>query len=345
MAESEPADVSDLVRRGILQFALQPPMNPRHLSFRRYTVPLIEHDYPAKTSAMWNSAYRAFGMDIGNIMMTGDVGHAALIFQALRRDPRYIGGGAGVGFKEKVCGLVDELDSFATAAGAINFVSKRDRGLCGHNTDGIGFFAALERVLRARDQTVNGKTVLMVGAGGTARSVAVALITSGARLRIVNRTAERAAVLAAHLNAHFAETVALHAAEDDIGRLAMMADIIVNVSTKGAAGPLEEYSALAPAEAPATADTIRRNLVESSALLDQIPRTAILCDVVIAQGGTPFLRQGGERGFKVLDGLAMVVNQAVEAFWIVHGSELQHSGVSKGDVAVIMHAAAQPVVR
>ena len=345
MSDSEPAEVSDLVRLGTLQFALQPPMNPRHLDFPRYTIPLIQHDYPAKTPGMWNAAYQAFGMDIGNVVVVGDANYAPLILETLRRDPRYVGGGAGVGFKEKAFGLVDELDALATTAGAVNFISKRDARLCGHNTDGIGFAAALEDVLRAEDQTLEAKAVLMLGAGGTARSVAFALAKRGARVHIVNRTVQKAAALAARLNAEFATEVAQHASEEESGRLAAIADIIVNVSTKGAAGPLAKYSALASADVPATAGRVHANLKESSAILDRIPRTAILCDVVIAENQTPFLRQASNRGFKVLDGIAMVINQAVEAFWILHGTEVQHSRTSKDDVARVMRQAVSAAPR
>jgi shikimate 5-dehydrogenase len=156
----------------------------------------------------------------------------------------------------------------------------------------------------------------------------------------VNRTEERAVVLASRINLHFARNIAAGSGEHETSRLAATADIVVNVSTKGATGPLADYSALAAAELPVTPGAVRRNLAQSSEILDRIPRTAILSDVVIAEGGTPFLRQARERGFAVLDGLAMVINQGVEAFWILHGQELQHAGLSKENVAVVMRAAA-----
>jgi shikimate dehydrogenase len=333
MPEHAPENVSDLLEIGLLRFASKPPMNPRRLDFRCYTVPLIEHDYPAKTPAMWNSAYQAFGLEAGNIILTGDPRNAPLIYAALRRDPRYRGGGAGVGFKETAFELVDELDAFATAAGSVNFVSNRAGWLCGHNTDGIGFAAALEDLMRP--ESIRGKTVLILGAGGTARSVGVALAERGARLSIVNRTARRAEVLAAHINSRFAEHIAAGTGENDIARLAPVSDVIVNVSIKGAAGPLAGYSALGPGSVSAS-----ENLSAASAILDCIPQDVVLCDVVIAEGGTPFLREARRRGFTVLDGIGMVVNQAVEAFWILHGVELQSASASKFDVARVMRSAA-----
>jgi shikimate dehydrogenase len=333
-------ETSDLIQRGVLQFAVWPEMNPRHLDFPRYTVPLIEHDYPAKTPAMWNAAYREFRMDAGNVILTGDPEQAPVIFETLRRDLRYLGGGAGVGFKEKAVDLVDRLDALATASGAVNFVTNVNGRLSGHNTDGIGYVAALEEFIGMNGEDLDGKTVLILGAGGTARSVANALARRGVRQQIVNRTPDRAVTLARHINEGLGQEIAAGFGEESIRHLVSGADIIVNVSTKGAAGPFAAWSALAPAALPGTADSLQRNLTESRELLERIPRTVIISDVVLANEGTPFLRQAREMGFRVLDGIPMVINQGVEAFWIVHGHELQRTGVSKHDVAAVMRRAA-----
>ena len=344
MALSDEADIasaSDLIRNGIVHFAAAPPMNFQHLNFPRYTLPLIEHDYPARTSAMWNSAYAAFGMAAANVMLVGNADRASIILEALRRDPRYLGGGAGVGFKQKVLDLLDERDSLVDLVGSVNFVSKTADGkLRGYNTDGVGYAVALEDVLQGREERLSGKTVLMLGAGGTACAVAFALAKRGVRLHIVNRTPDKAVALALRVNAVYGEECATASSDDDIERLAPTADIVVNLSTVGSAGILAEYVALAPADLPVTPDSLLRNRDRAMRILDRIPRRAILSDVVIADGGTPFLRLARERGFQILDGVPMVINQAVEAFWILHGQELSLQQVSKGDVARRMREAA-----
>ena len=339
--EAETVSASDLIRNGIVHFAAAPPMNFQHLDFPRYTLPLIEHDYPAKTAAMWNSAYAAFGMAAANVMLVGNADRASVILDALRQDPRYLGGGAGVGFKQKVVDLLDERDALVDLVGSVNFVSKTEDGkLRGHNTDGVGYAVALEDVLRGRGECLPGKRVLMLGAGGTACAVAFALAERGVRLHIVNRTADKAAALASRVNAVYRDGCATASGDVDMDRLAATADIVVNVSTIGSAGVLAEYVALGPVDLPATPDSLRRNRDQAMLILDRIPRSAILSDVVIADGGTPLLRSARGRGFQVLDGVPMVINQAVEAFWTLHGQELSPQQVCKGDVARTMRKAA-----
>ena len=317
-------------------------MNFQHVDFPRYTLPLIEHDYPAKTAAMWNTAYRAFGIGVANVMLVGNSDDAPLILKALQRDPRYLGGGAGVGFKQKVLDLLDERDPLVDLVGSVNFISKTKEGkLRGHNTDGLGYAAALEALLNEREERIEGKQVLMLGAGGTAYAVAFALAERGARLNISNRSVDKAIALASRVNEVFRELFASGSSDDDLQRLAATADIVVNVSTKGSAGELAGYNALGPADLPATEDNLKRNAARASEIFDAISPRAILSDVVIAAGGTPFLRHARERGFTTLDGVPMVINQAVEAFWILHAQELTAQYVGKDDVRKTMREAAR----
>ena len=111
-------DVRELLRSGVLRRAELPPGNPLHLHFAHFTIPLIGHDYPALTASLWNRAYQALGMAVGNIMMTGDPARLPEILNAFRGDSRYLGGGAGVGFKERAAALADELDPVAEAVGS-----------------------------------------------------------------------------------------------------------------------------------------------------------------------------------------------------------------------------------
>ena len=331
----EAAALSDLIGGGVLRFAAAPPMNFQHLDFPRFTLPLIEHDYPAKTPAMWNSAYVEFGLDARNIVLVGSPSELPAIVGAIRRDARYLGGGAGVGFKEKTLDHLDESDPLVDLVRSINLITKTPAGkLRGHNTDGVGYAIALEEVLRRRGEELGGQTVLLLGAGGTSAAVAFALAGRGAHVVIVNRTLGKAAALAARVGGSCGSY-------EELSALAASADVIVNMSTVGAAGPLEHFSPLGPAELPVTDENIRRNLDRASEVLTRIQPDTILSDVVIATGGTPFLRQAAERGFEVLDGIPMVIGQAIEAFWILHGRELEPRGISKQNVASVMRQAAR----
>ena len=331
----------DLVSAGVLSFARKPAGNPRSLHVARYTVPLIEHDYPAMTATMWNESYKAFGIEAQNCMLVGSSRQTCEILRVLRRDAKYLGGGAGVGFKDAVIGYLDELDAAAETAGSVNFLVRTVEGkLRGYNTDGAGYARSLEEIFRQRQQSLQGKRIVILGAGGTASSVAFALVGRGALLVIVNRTPQRAEDLAGRVNRYFRAPAAGFAAEAEISRHLTTADAVVNVSTKGSSGSLEAYSALAPAELPATAGNIEANLAEAERLMALIPRHAVLSDVVLGDSVTPFLRAGRARGFIAMDGVPMVVNQGVEAFWILHGTQLEGQGISKDRVAEVMSRAA-----
>ncbi len=332
-------DLDALVGGDILSFAKLPRLNPQNLDFPVYTLSLIEHDYEAKTPVMWNKVYHKFGIEAGNVMLVGNIGNLPEILEALRRDPKYIGGGAGVGFKDEIISQLDELDSLAEQIGATNFVMKTPEGkLKGYNTDGLGYVRSLEEKFIEQGQELNGKKAVMLGSGGTGNAIAFMLVDKGANLVILNRDADKAKRLADKINVHFKETrqVVRAGGEDLIADEVINADAIVNVSTKGAAGRFEEYYPLAVARL----DNLSINIAESRELLRIIPKSTILSDVVLRDGGTPFLRAAKEKGFQTLDGIPMVVYQGLEAIWLLHGLELEKKGVTKKQVADVMKQAA-----
>jgi shikimate dehydrogenase len=336
---------ADLIEGGALRVAQRPQNNPESIdAFPAYTLPLIAEDYPAKTAAMWNAAYEAFGINAGNVMLVGDPAHTKEILGALKRDGKYVGGGAGVGFKDEAVNYVDALDPLAKVIGSINFILKTENDeLKGFNTDGEGYAEGLEELFKERGETLQGKKAVVLGAGGTGNSVAFALRARGMRVTILNRTVAKAADLSERINKYFAgkeEDLVRTDGEDAIPTEIRDAAVIVNVSTKGAAGPLEQYSALAPAEMPATPENIAKNLQLAADHLALIPKEAVVSDINILEKPTPLLQAAKEHGFVVQDGVPMVINQGVEAFWIAHGKTLAQKGISKEDVRKVMQKAA-----
>lgn len=93
--------------------------------------------------------------------------------------------------KETILSLLDEVTPHAQAIGAVNTVTFRDEKAIGSNTDSEGALDALEAV-----EKVQGKRVILIGAGGAARAVAYEALQRGASLLILNRTPERAQGLA-----------------------------------------------------------------------------------------------------------------------------------------------------
>lgn len=311
-----------------LSMATLPADNPASIDelvrYPRYAITLIEHDYHGKTPALWNAAYRDFKMDAVMAMMVGDPNDAPRILEVFKNDPRYIGGGAGVGFKDENVKHLDELDPLAQAIGASNLIQKLPSGkLKGWNTDARGYVASLEDLLKAKGKTVLGTNVVLLGAGGTGNAIAFALAERGAHICIINRTLEKARKLAQQINKKMGWEVAYTYGEDaPPSRVFADADVIINTSTKGAVGDFEAYSALAPAKLPATPENIQENVDASLRVFDLLPPTAIVSDVILRNEPTPLLRQAREQGFTTLDGVPMVVNQGVEAFMILHGDEI-----------------------
>jgi shikimate dehydrogenase len=337
-------NAAELIELGTLQYADLPKSNPNQLRFIHYTLPLIAHDYPAKTAVMWNVVYQAFELPVRNVMLVGNPDDAEAVLQVLRRDPKYLGGGAGVGFKEKVIPFLDEVDRLVDMTGSTNFILKDSTGkLVGFNTDGEGYAMGLEQAFLAEGETdLRHKKVILLGAGGTANAIAFALTKRGMKLIIVNRTLEKGKDLAEKLNRSFPGkgTPAKYDAEHALKQLVFNADVIVNASTKGTVGSLEKYSALAPALLPASPENIEKNLVEAAEVLSLIPRYAIVSDVILGKEPTPLIKTAQAAGYTVLDGLPMVINQGVEAFWLLHGQELEAKGVKKEELAAVMKKAA-----
>jgi shikimate dehydrogenase len=206
------------------------------------------------------------------------------------REPGTLGVNVTVPHKEAVVPLLDEVDDWATTAGAVNTIVNRQGRLTGHNTDGMGFLRALKDGGGFDPQ---GKRVLILGAGGSARGVVLALARAQvASLVIANRTVERAARLAtlAQDNGVSASSLAL----DESAEAAESADLIVNCTSVGMFhGPDEVGSPLTAA---------------------QIPAGCLVNDLVYNPLQTPLLREAASAGVATLGGIQMLVYQGAASF-------------------------------
>jgi shikimate dehydrogenase len=198
----------------------------------------------------------------------------------------FAGANLTIPHKEPAVALVDHLSPAAARIGAVNtVVVEPDGTLTGDNTDGFGFIASLS-ASGVGWQAAAGPAVVL-GAGGAARAVAVALLDAGAlEVRLLNRTPDRAHGLAAGLGGPI-RTVAW--AE----RSAALADaaLLVNTTSLGMHG-----------QPPLVLD------------LDALPRTALVTDVVYTPLITALLAVAGARGNPVVDGLGMLLHQARPGF-------------------------------
>ncbi len=219
-------------------------------------------------------------------------------FMAELRRADALGINVTVPHKEAVISYLDEVDGWASDAGAVNTVRKDGAALVGHNTDGIGFIRALEGEAGFAPP---GRRALIVGAGGSARAVALALARSDvASITIANRTLQRAGDLAAAVSGQGAppgwegspdvSAVSL----DQVNEAASSADLIVNCTTLGMRhGPDEAGTPLRA---------------------DHIPSGALVYDLVYNPPDTPLLTEARKAGAATLGGLAMLVYQGAAAF-------------------------------
>jgi len=326
--------MKDLLQKGVLKTAKLPADQEMSGS---QAIFLIDHDYPARTPALWNHVYRSIGWQKRAIMMVADPEKTVGILEVFAKDPDYIGGGLGVGFKDEAVKqkALDDLDPLAQIAGAANVIAKENGRLIGHNTDGIGYWRGLREKLEELGKNPSDCKILLLGAGGTANAIAAALINSVARLVILNRTPEKAAVLAKRLDDHArksgeSRTVIIAGGESEISEYAVDSDIIINTSVKGATGRWEKFAALAGTS------SLEENLSQSEEILFSLKSDALISDVNLTQGDPTTIALAKRLGLPTQDGRPMVLYQGVEAFWIVNREKLAAQNIAKSRIASLM---------
>ncbi len=212
--------------------------------------------------------------------------HPDAIDAFLRGLPRsgFVGGNVTIPHKQAAHRAADRLDAAAEAIGAANTLWLEDGRLVAGNTDAHGFAASLDSQAPGWRQA---RTALVLGAGGAARAVVFALKEAGfADIRLVNRTLARAQELADR----FGPGVSAHG-WDAAGELSADAGLVVNTSSLGMAGkdalPLD---------------------------VSLRPGDAIVADIVYVPLETPLLAAARARGLVGVDGLGMLLHQAVPGF-------------------------------
>jgi shikimate dehydrogenase len=196
----------------------------------------------------------------------------------------WVGGNVTVPHKEIAYRIATERDEVAEAMGAVNTLWIDGGRICGTNTDAIGFIANLDD--RAAGWDANPGVAVVLGAGGAARAVVWGLIRRGFTVRIVNRTLARAEELAAR----FGAGTTAHGF-DEVPRLLAEAEVLVNTTSLGMAGKDD----LAIDLAPLSPDTL-------------------VTDIVYVPLVTPLLAAAEARGLRTVDGLGMLLHQAVGGF-------------------------------
>jgi shikimate dehydrogenase len=193
----------------------------------------------------------------------------------------FAGANVTIPHKEAAYALCDRLEASALRAGAVNTLVFKDGVITGSNTDGYGFVANL----RGHGVDPAAGPALVLGAGGAARAIAAALQDAGAAVTLCNRNTDRAVALAQHL----APAQVLPWGQ----RASALADfaLVVNTTSLGMSGqPPLEIS------------------------LTQANKNLAVADIVYAPLHTPLLVEAREMGLKPVEGLGMLLHQAVPGF-------------------------------
>jgi shikimate dehydrogenase len=197
----------------------------------------------------------------------------------------YVGANITVPHKEAAFRAVTRAEPAAAALKAVNTLWLEDGRLAGTNTDVYGFLTHLDESLPGWNARTRMAVVL--GAGGAARAVAYGLIERGVgRLVVVNRTRTRAETLAAELDARVTP-----AGFAELPQRLKEADLLVNATSLGMSGQL---------------------LLDIN--LDPLKSGAAVYDIVYSPLETPLLAAARARGHPAVDGLGMLLHQAVPGF-------------------------------
>ena len=240
------------------------------------------------TQYMMEKAFAAAGLEWRYLTLeveSEDLGDAIRGMRAMG----FRGGNFTIPHKVHVIQYLQGLSEAAKLMGAVNCIRREGDSFIGENTDGQGFVQSLRGVT-----VPEGKKVVILGAGGAARAISVELGLAGsAEITIVNRSLERGQALVDLLNDDVKVPTKMVVWEDDYA-VEEGIDIVINATSIGLGD--------AEARVPLNTETLTAEMV--------------VADVIFNPPLTRLLRDAAERGCTTLDGLGMLVNQAVIGFKI-----------------------------
>ncbi len=234
-----------------------------------------------------NAAFAELGLDWHSTAIRVRDDQAGDVLPLMRKHP-LAGLSVTMPLKAALASLVDSCSDRAQRLNAVNCLINRNGLILGENTDGQGFLESLER---GTDFNANGRRCVVLGAGGAARAVILALAEAGASdVVVINRTrarAEDAAVLAGRVG----RVLASSDEPGEVERVIAQADLIVNATPIGMGDP-----AALGASWPANPSLLHDGQVAA--------------DLIYVPRPTPWLTAAADAGATTVDGLGMLVHQA-----------------------------------
>ncbi|MCD6083383.1 shikimate dehydrogenase [Candidatus Aerophobetes bacterium] len=260
---------------------------------RTKVVGVIGHPISHSLSPIFhNAAFEYLGLDFVYVPFSVRPEELKTALRAVRAS-NIVGINVTVPFKEKVISYLDELSPEASSIGAVNTISNEDGKLVGYNTDEEGFIRSLTREGKFDPE---GKSVLLLGAGGAAYAISFALIKAGIkRLVLTNRTEEKARKLLSHLRKFFkdkCELCFLEFSRRNSPEVMRKVDLFVNATSVGMR--------------PDDPVLIKPHL---------FPQNTFVYDIVYNRE-TEILRAAKKRGLSCMGGLDMLIYQGALSFEI-----------------------------
>ncbi|MBM7097141.1 MULTISPECIES: shikimate dehydrogenase [Alteribacter] len=203
------------------------------------------------------------------------------------REDQFRGVNVTLPHKVNVMPFLDEISSDARTIGAVNTIVQENGRLIGYNTDGQGY---LDSLLTESGEELKNKKVLIIGAGGAARAVAVSLLKYGVQvLAITNRTMSKAKEIA-----RICEPVGpVSVLPSTIAQANLTGfDVIINTTSIGMAPDIDRM--------PFSLETLKRD--------------SIVSDLIYTPLKTRWLQVAENKGAKTINGLGMFINQGAIAF-------------------------------
>ncbi len=238
--------------------------------------------------ALHNAAYRALGLDLVYLAARVERQELGPALEGLRVLGA-VGCNLTLPLKEEAVGLLPRLHPTARALGAVNTVCFERSGPVGYNTDAEGWLRSWDEEV---GESLEGRPVLLLGAGGAARAVLWAVASRKvAQVRVVNRDLERAR----RLVAEFAGV----GVQAQVGPAPLGPGTVVIQATAVGMAPHQDCTVFGWPE--------------------EIPPGVVACDLVYRPRQTRFLREAAQRGVRVLGGLGMLVHQAAATIEIFTG--------------------------
>ncbi len=241
----------------------------------------------SKSPLIQNTMIAALGLDYVYMAQPVARGHVAPWLTAAKV-AGYAGFNATMPHKVDLVPLMDHLDEDARLYRAVNTVAIRNGFAYGHNTDGQGFLQSILDI----GISPAGRNIVILGAGGAAKSVALKLVQQKARnVYICNRTLSKAIDLCDL--APFGSMTPSPMNRAALARLLPQADLLINCTSLGMTGVDAQW--------------------EDLSFLDDLRPEAPVCDLIYSPAETLFLEQARLRGHQTLNGLNMLIWQAIFA--------------------------------